>query len=143
MLYRVMRCKALFKNELTDCGWEQGGISMSFPDVARVVPISAISASEIGQKFRLFGVLVLSEDLTSHIAQLHSLTATKTGKAADGTSRKHQGRDAGPGVLVDLSLCMDRGNTVLKETASVVMVIGTLEENTVTIDVLCALSQTH
>ncbi|KIM29819.1 hypothetical protein M408DRAFT_8046 [Serendipita vermifera MAFF 305830] len=101
---------------------------MAAPDVARIVPISDISASNIGQKFRLFGVLVLPEDPTSPVAQLHSITAGKS-KADKSTRGKSRVRDVGLGLLVDMSLCVDDRIAALKETASVVMVMGTLEDN--------------
>jgi len=106
---------------------------MAVPATARIIPISDISASNMGEKFRLFGVLVLPDDPTSNIAQLHSLTASKgrSKTLIDGSEKWLMGRENGPGLLVDISLCMDQGLAALKESASVVMVMGTLEHNTV------------
>jgi hypothetical protein len=106
---------------------------MAVPATARIIPISDISASNIGEKFRLFGVLVLPDDPTSNIAQLHSLTARKSKSKAsrDGSVAQPRGRENGPGLLVDISLCVEEGIAALKESASVVMVMGTLEHNMV------------
>jgi hypothetical protein len=112
---------------------ESGGNSMAVPATAQIIPISDISASKVGEKFRLFGVLVLPDDPTSNIAQLHSLTASKSRSktSSDGSAKEVRGRENGPGLLVDISLCMDEGISALKESASVVMVMGTLDHNTV------------
>jgi hypothetical protein len=106
---------------------------MAVPATARILPISDISVSNIGEKFRLFGVLVLPDDPTSNIAQLHSLTASKSKSKTSGnrSARELRGRENGPGLLVDISLCVDEGIAALKESASVVMVMGTLEHNLV------------
>lgn len=106
---------------------------MAVPATARIIPISDISASNVGEKFRLFGVLVLPDDPTSNIAQLHSLTASKRSSktSIDGSAKWFMGRENGPGLLVDITLCVDEGLAALKESGSVVMVIGTLEHNTV------------
>jgi hypothetical protein len=112
---------------------ESGGNSMAVPATARIIPISDISASKVGEKFRLFGVLVLPDDPTSNIARLHSLTASKHNSktSTDGSAKEPMRRENGLGLLIDISLCMDEGIAALKESASVVMVMGTLEYNTV------------
>ena len=108
---------------------------MAVPATARIVPISDISPANVGDKFRLFGILVLPEDPTSTIAQLHSLTASKGQANTSNThnARESRGREEARGILVDISLCLDQDITALKESGSVVMVMGTVEYNTVSL----------
>lgn len=93
---------------------------MSVPAHGRLIPISKINESHIGEKLRLFGLLRLAEnDTTETFAVLYPVSGEKRGK----------------GILVDLSLpIMDinaSGSTLLRESGTAVMVMGSLEQNMV------------
>lgn len=93
---------------------------MSVPASARLLPVSFINNSHVGQKLRLFGTLWLpKKDQPSQSAVLCS---SKT-------------REGHRGILVDLSVCLEEINEtysrLLMESGSVVMVMGTLEHNSV------------
>lgn len=99
---------------------------MSIPAPARVVKISDINNELIGQKLRVYGVLSASVDVTSTAALLFTPRSSSAG--------------ASPAVYVDLSLCIDPMNPLkfLQETKNVVMIIGTLEENNVSLSPIVA-----
>jgi hypothetical protein len=91
---------------------------MSIPAHGRLLPISIIDESHIGEKLRLFGILRLSDNIDT----LAVLSSSK-----GGGERK--------GILVDLSVPIieinETGSGLLRESGAVVMVMGTVERNLV------------
>jgi hypothetical protein len=91
---------------------------MSIPAHGRLLPISMIDESHIGEKLRLFGILRLSDNIDT----LAVLSSSK-----GGGERK--------GILVDLSVPIieinETGSGLLRESGAVVMVMGNVERNLV------------
>lgn len=85
---------------------------MAVPASARLLRIVDVTKDHVGEKVRVYGILSTSADKTSTIALLHSGSAS---------------------ILIDFALCVDAFNppNFIRESKSVVMAMGSLEENPV------------
>ena len=99
--------------------------SMSLPDSARLLPLSALNESLIGQKVRLFGYLAFADITDSTLAILYSLPQ-RTSVNEDQEAEK-ESYTCRPALLVDLRLCSNANDTIPQESRSLVMVMGTLD----------------